>query len=292
MSEKGEVVNGENAVSKPDDAAADPQNDVLPRSEARAVNGSAESKMAEAPPKKRKTRRGKSKRKAPYQKYGGKSRKVMKPRIVKPEAPHNDNQFLFEDHGGFEELDERLKNIDQASTSSVVTQTRDSSFSIDSDGEEFYSSPDDEDEFLMQDFNDQYQSIQTEQLHKMSKQELINEYLALDNRNSLKNRDLEDTIARLQKELDKYCSEKEALQKEIEALKVKLETKQKSNCDSEDSETDSSDSCSSSSSVSSSESSGAGSLVGDGESVVEVSYMNGHVSPPMNVDTPVFVCSD
>ncbi|KAL1513160.1 hypothetical protein ABEB36_002610 [Hypothenemus hampei] len=278
------TINGnENPNLKSADAPR--ENDVIPRSDARAsTQPERRPKMTDdgdAPPKKRKTRRGKSKRKAPYQKYGRESLKVMKPRIVKPEAPHNDNQFLFEDHGGFEELDERLKNIDQASTSSV-TRTRDSSFSVDSDGEEFYSSPDDEGEFFMQDFNDQYQSIQAEQLHIMSKQELIEEYLALDNRSAKKNRDLDETITRLQKELELQQREKETLQRENELLKSKLEQMQNDNSESADTETDSSDSCSSSSSVSSSASSRSQSPI----KKVDFSHTNGHsTSPPASADT-------
>lgn len=265
MNEITEALNGENRVEK---TTPTPQDVVHNGGAARATN------CSEVSAKKRKTRRGKSKRKAPYQKY--KHGKAVK-RIIKPEAPHNDNQFLLEDHGGFEELDERLKNIDQASTSSV-TRTRDSSFSVDSEGgEEFYSSPEDEDEFLMQDFNDQYQSIQTEQLQKMSKQELINEYLALDNRSTQKYKDLEESIARLQKELDRQNSENETLQKENELLKSKLQTMHN---DSEDSETDSSDSCSSSSSVSSSGSSRGGSPLPSGENGVEYhQHTNGYISP-------------
>lgn len=276
MNEITKVLNGENQAEKSGDATPTPQDGVHNGDAARATNGTERrSVSAEVPTKKRKTRRGKSKRKAPYQKYG--TKKAVK-RIIKPEAPHNDNQFLLEDHGGFEELDERLKNIDQASTSSV-TRTRDSSFSVDSDGEEFYSSPDDEDEFLMQDFNDQYQSVQTEQLQKMTKQELIDEYLALDNRSTQKYKDLEESIARLQKELDKQNGEIEALQKENELLKNKLQNIHNGNSDSEDSETDSSDSCSSSSSVSSSGSSRGGSPI-NGENGAEFhQHTNGHVSP-------------
>lgn len=271
-------MNGENPDLKSADAV--PQDDVVPQNGARAsALPDHDPRLADGdvPPKKRKTRRGKSKRKAPYQKYGRKSGKMVKPRIVKPEAPHNDNQFLFEDHGGFEELDERLKSIDQASTSSV-TRTRESSFSVDSDGEEFYSSPDDEDEFLMQDFNDQYQSVQTEQLHTMNKQELIEEYLALDNRTAQKNREMEEIIGRLKKELEKNSNEKEALQRENELLKSKLEQAQNGNSDSEDSETDSSDSCSSSTSLSSTTSSRSRSPLLDNN--VDYAHTNGHASPP------------
>lgn len=286
MNEKSEVIGGENQNLKSVDAGL--KDDVDQQNGARATTlPDREPSLSESsvPTKKRKTRRGKSKRKAPYQKYGRIGRKngskVLKPCIVKPEAPHNDNQFLLEDHGGLEELDERLKNIDQASTS-TVTRTRDSSFSVDSDGD-FYSSPDDEDEFLMQDFNDQYQSVQTEQLQTMSKQELIEEYLSLDNRSTQRYRDLEDKIKRLEKDLEKHKFEKEVLQKENELLKSKVQETQNGNSDSEDSETDSSDSCSSSSS-SSSDSGSSRSVSPVLEGDVDFTHTNGHTSPHTSVN--------
>ncbi|KAF7265193.1 hexamethylene bisacetamide inducible [Rhynchophorus ferrugineus] len=260
--------------------------DVVQQNGARALVADVAEPMLpdnDVPAKKRKTRRGKSKRKTPYQKYGRvarKNTKMTKPRIVKPEAPRNDNQFLLEDHGGFEELDERLKCIDQASTS-TVTRTRDSSFSVDSDCE-FYSSPDDEGEFLMKDFNDQYQSVQTEQLQTMSKQELIDEYLSLDNRFSQKYRDLEDTIKHLEKELEKHKDDKESLERENALLKSKLEEAGNDDTDSEDSETDSSESCSSSSSSNShSDSSRSTSPVL--EENMDFVKANGHASPTASV---------
>lgn len=285
MNDKSGPIICENQNSKSIDAGL--QDDVDQQNGARAtVLPDHDPNLADSdvPPKKRKTRRGKSKRKAPYQKYGRMGRKngkMVKQRIIKPEAPHNDNQFLLEDHGGLEELDERLKNIDQASTS-TVTRTRDSSFSVESDGD-FYSSPDDEDEFLMQDFNDQYQSIQTEQLQTMSKQDLIGEYLSLDNRSSAMYRDLEDKIKRLEKDLEKQKNEKELLQRENDLLKSKLEQAQNGNSDSEDSETDSSDSCSSSSS-SSSDSGSSRSTSPVLEVSVDFTQTNGHGSPPASVN--------
>ncbi|XP_050301361.1 protein HEXIM1 [Anthonomus grandis grandis] len=284
MDEISEKTVEEMAILKSVDAVS--QKDGVQKKGARATHPTDQSaKMIDGDataPRRRRTRRGKSKRKAPYQKYGNRKShvKMLKPRIVKPEAPHNDNQFLLEDHGGFEELDERLKNIDQASTSSI-TRTRDSSFSVDSDGEEFYSSPDDEDEFLMQDFNDQYKSIQTEQLQTMSKQELIEEYLALDNRTSQKNKDLEESILKLKEELDKQIKEKEQLRQENELLRKKLEQGQE-NSDSEDSDSDSSDSCSSSStSLNSSGSERSRSPIQNNK---DYGYTNGHTSPPQRVD--------
>lgn len=93
--------------------------------------------------------------------------------LVKPEAPHNSNQFLIEDQGRTEEIDERLRS------DKVATRNRDSSFSVDSDGE-FYSSPSDEEEFLIKDFDDQYESLHVERLNGMSKGDLVQEFLLLE----------------------------------------------------------------------------------------------------------------
>lgn len=87
--------------------------------------------------------------------------------MIEPEAPRNSNQFLLEDHGLIEELDDNLKMPPSL-------RNRDSSFSVDSDGD-FYSSPDDE-QFLIKDFDDQYESLHAERLQTMSKNELIQEY--------------------------------------------------------------------------------------------------------------------
>nr|CAI5848613.1 unnamed protein product [Callosobruchus analis] len=202
----------------------------------------------ELPPKKRKTRRGKSKRKQPYQKNQKNSRKCNK--LIKPEAPHNSNQFLLEDHGSIEDLDENLKNVDQVSTS-TITRTRDSSFSVDSDGE-FYSSPDDEEQFLIKDFDDQYESLHAERLQTMSKEELVEEYLQLENKleqlsKRLQTNEDDDLVNRpeLKQEVERLTIENERLRRENELLRSKIDR-----CDSEDSETDSRDSGSSSSSSS------------------------------------------
>ncbi|XP_022903192.1 protein HEXIM1 [Onthophagus taurus] len=237
-----------------------PKDDVvLPTADARATlkhedQSKSNDYNAEIPPKKRKTRRGKCKRRNvhPYK------NELKTNKVHKPEAPYNSNRFLIEDHGNIDEIDEELRNTDQISTS-TVTRTRDSSFSIDSEGE-FYSTPDDEEEFLIKDFDDQYESLQAERLQSMSKNELIQEYLQLESRvesltKRLRNRSDEkinngQQNVDLQKEIERLKIENETLKRENETLKNKIRS---SSCtsDSEDSETDSSDSCSSTSSSSS-----------------------------------------
>lgn len=243
----------ENADLKSVDAL--PQDDVVQQqvacAAARAEDGTKTADAVVPPPKKRKTRRGKTKRRSyPYLKNYRKSNKV-----IKPEAPHNSNQFLLEDHGNIEELDQKL------ASSSTITRTRDSSFSVDtvdSEGEgDFYSSPDDDKEFLIKDFDDQYETLHTERLYAMTKNELIQEYLSLESKVEQLTKEL---LAKSANGNDSVCDGKADLQSEVERLRMEnerlrcenseLKSKISVSCssDSADSETDSSDSCSSSSS--------------------------------------------
>lgn len=188
----------------------------------------------ELPPKKRKTRRGKCKRRQPYLKNKNTRRSN---KLIKPEAPRNSNQFLLEDHGLIEELDDNLKM-------SPSLRNRDSSFSVDSDGD-FYSSPDDE-QFLIKDFDDQYESLHAERLQTMSKNELIQEYILLEGKleqlsKQLQDEDSEDSRTDLKQQIERLTMENDRLKRENEMLRSKNVS------DSEDSETDSSSSCSSSS---------------------------------------------
>ncbi|CAH1117274.1 unnamed protein product [Phaedon cochleariae] len=224
-----------------EDNGSDPQDDVVKQDACAPGMADSCTNMIEGelPVKKRKTRRGKSKRRHPYLKNPRKSNK-----LVKPEAPHNDNQFLLEDHGFNEELDKNLN------------RNRDSSFSVDSQGD-FYSSPDDEELFRIKDFDDQYESLQAERLQGLSKTELIEEYLMLENKleqltkrlQKQEDDDLEDP--ELKQELERLTIENERLRRENETLRAKCTS------DSEDSETDSSDSCSGTSNTNSSSSSGS-----------------------------------
>nr|XP_023030239.1 protein HEXIM [Leptinotarsa decemlineata] len=246
-----------------------PQDDVLRQDAARAPDRfGAGAKFAEGelPVKKRKTRRGKSKRRHPYLKNARKSNK-----LIKPEAPHNSNQFLLEDHGQIEDLDKNLM-------SPSAGRTRDSSFSIDSDGD-FYSSPDDEEQFLIKDFDDQYESLQAVRFQTLSKGQLIEEYLILENKleemtkrlQKFEEDDTEDSGPELKQEIERLTIENERLRRENDVLRSKVNPS-----DSEDSETDSSDSCSTSSS---SHTSGRSSRSRSPISTVDYSKTNGHLGP-------------
>ncbi|KOC64711.1 Protein HEXIM1 [Habropoda laboriosa] len=146
--------------------------------------------------KKRKTRRGKPKHRKlkPYSKqqlsYQQQLRYRSRGRLAKtgrqPPAPYNTTQFLMDDHSDLPDLDQKLS---EAASSEVPTtfqkpsapsRTRDSSFSVDSDEDYFYSSPEDEEEFLTKEFSTAYEDLHAERLSTLSKTELIQEYLQLE----------------------------------------------------------------------------------------------------------------
>lgn len=131
---------------------------------------------------KKKRRRGKSKRKLlkpflwqerrniEYKKRNNRFRKIV---LAKTHAPFNNNQFLMEIHKPEPENTFHLMNTPSA-------RTRDSSFSVDSEDNYFYSLPEDEEEYLTKEFSSVYEDAQSERLSNMSKNELVQEYLLLE----------------------------------------------------------------------------------------------------------------
>ncbi|KAF5297129.1 hypothetical protein FQA39_LY02709 [Lamprigera yunnana] len=222
----------------------------------------------EIPPKKRKTRRGRNKRRHPYLKLNRKSWNSGK-----PEAPHNSNQFLIDDHGTTKEIDACLKNDKMA-------RTRDSSFSMDSDGE-FYSSPDDEEAFLRKDFDDAYEIVRSERFNAMTKNDIIEEFLQLEEKydtlikakeNGTEDEQRHDTEnVDVQEELKRLLVENENLKRENKELRNKAP---RCNSDSEDSESDSSETCSSCSSSDDESGKEVNSI--SEEIISDYSQMNGH----------------
>lgn len=115
-------------------------------------------------------------------------------------APFNSTQFLMSDHqrGGedsaLEYLDVALGPVGSRASSERVeaaalavakrkaTRPRESSFSLDSDEDHYYSSPEDEEEFVCQEFIKEYNSVRTRSLVDMSKADLIKEYLQMEQR--------------------------------------------------------------------------------------------------------------
>uniref|UniRef100_T1IVB5 Protein HEXIM1 n=1 Tax=Strigamia maritima TaxID=126957 RepID=T1IVB5_STRMM len=89
-----------------------------------------------------------------------------------PVAPYNTTQFLMED-----------QNVREPDLEMIATGHRHhrESTSLES-SDEFYSSPEDEEEFLQKEFSEVYERINAERLNSMSKSELIQEYIQLEDR--------------------------------------------------------------------------------------------------------------
>lgn len=220
--------------------------------------------------RKKKTRRGKPKGKnyKPYNKAPKdndlkmkRSRQRVNSRLTydQPEAPNNSNQFIIEDHN-FHQIP-----IDSPERPSQRKCYRDSSFtSVESDGENFYSSPEDEVDYIIQDFSATYKNLREETLSSMSKNELIRHVLSLEEKieNMVKKKKgVEDDGEVLEQDgvpTEKLTSleyENTWLKKEVERLTSEnssLRRKCRSTESSIDSESDSSSSSSSSDSTSSS----------------------------------------
>lgn len=89
-------------------------------------------------------------------------------------APNNTTQFIMEDHTDLQGLDL------EAQRGSKTSRARDSSFSIDSD-DDLSSSPEDE-AYLSKEFSNTYEDVHVERLGTMTKLDLIQEYLQLEQR--------------------------------------------------------------------------------------------------------------
>jgi len=124
---------------------------------------------------------------------GDKSTKYKKYNLTN-NAPFNSTQFLMNDHenDALEYLDSALgvrrKEANSAASSirerpmRKINRARDSSFSLDSDEDFYYSSPEDEEDFVNQEFIKEYDNVRTNRLVDMPKAELIQEYLLMENR--------------------------------------------------------------------------------------------------------------
>lgn len=138
--------------------------------------------------KRRKTRRGKPKRRKlkPYSRlWLDDKHKSAKYSYGQPEAPYNTTQFLIADHNDLQGLDDQLRAATNAEGGPHdppprPARARDSSFSVDSDEDYFYSSPEDEGDFLSKEFSNTYEDLHAERIGAMSKTQLIQEYLMLE----------------------------------------------------------------------------------------------------------------
>ncbi|XP_034941421.1 protein HEXIM2 [Chelonus insularis] len=239
--------------------------------------------------KKRKTRRGKPKHRKlkPYSKqpsYQQRLRCRANGRQLKksnqPTAPYNTTQFLMEDHSDLPDLEQKLAVVATSEVPKLFQKplapprTRDSSFSIDSDEDYFYSSPEDEEEFLTKEFSSAYEDLHAERLSMLSKSELIQEYIQLEAKLDLLTKRLrsknfqqteekeadgktngttscmsESEMAKklkiCQQTIDDLMQQNDQLTRDLEALRGKGRKSSVSSVDSEsDSDSDSSSSCS------------------------------------------------
>lgn len=171
---------------------------------------------------KKKRRRGKSKRKimkpfikVPWQQRRKNTEKISKLNrnqkrisISKTQAPFNNNQFLMEIH-----KPEPENNFQLPCTPSA--RTRDSSFSVDSEENYFFSLPEDEEEFLTKEFSSVYEDAQCERLASMSKADLIQEYLLLEAKHEALTKRYDKGKGNRS---EKYCSPTEKPEAELDSL--------------------------------------------------------------------------
>jgi len=98
-----------------------------------------------------------------------------------PLAPYNTTQFIMNEHNCDKEIDfdairgkfQRMKRSDDNDQSGTANDPND---------EDFYSSPEDESDYLQQQFHEAYDNIHAERLSAMNKNELVQEYLQLEDR--------------------------------------------------------------------------------------------------------------
>ncbi|XP_032681556.1 protein HEXIM-like [Odontomachus brunneus] len=226
--------------------------------------------------KKRRTRRGKPKHRKlkPYSKQQLSCQQQVRSRCVgqmaktgrQPPAPYNTTQFLMADHSDLPDLEQKLSGVASLEIPamfqkpSAPPRTRDSSFSVDSDEDYFYSSPEDEEEFLTKEFSNAYEDLHAERLNNLSKSQLIQEYLQLETRMDLlskrqrmknmhpiEERDTENKIdpemakklKMYQQRIDDLLQQNEQLKRENEMLHTKKRLRASSSESSVDSESDS-----------------------------------------------------
>jgi hypothetical protein len=105
----------------------------------------------------------------------------------KPFAPDNTTQLSMEDHNVREpEFDEirkllRLQHDHEDRDCESKSDTRGMEKDApDSDSDDFYSSPDDEQDFQQRQFSEVYDHVHTERLSSMNKTDLVQEYMLLE----------------------------------------------------------------------------------------------------------------
>lgn len=95
---------------------------------------------------------------------------------VKALAPNNTNQFLMDDHNDGPDIDKKL-----SARYNENGRKRNSSFtSIESEGEQMYSSSDDDGTSIQKEFIDTYRLVQEEELDGLTKNELTQRVIDLE----------------------------------------------------------------------------------------------------------------
>lgn len=192
------------------------------------------------PNKKKKHRRGKTKKRKwkPYYKLSWQERRELEEQEAhransirarmlahgQPAAPYNTTQFLMDDHNVEE------PNFDDI-PGSHNRNNREQSADLSDD---FYSSPEDEEDYLQRQFSEVYENIHAERLNSMCKTELVQEYMQLEVRVEELESQLKDMSSResLDKEVQttegmgsfsEVCQEASRLRQENEKLRLENE---------------------------------------------------------------------
>lgn len=124
----------------------------------------------------------------------------------KPLAPYNTTQFIMNDHrvevdfelGTYSSSDlEETHTMVVPQRGNIVRQrARDSSFSLDTDEEFFYSSPEDEEDFVSKEFSKDYDKGIIERLSLLGKGDLITDYMIMEERVETLNKRMMEVNAR------------------------------------------------------------------------------------------------
>ncbi|XP_023324284.1 protein HEXIM [Eurytemora carolleeae] len=146
-------------------------------------------------------------------------------------APYNTTQFIISDQQDDKmkefELQLDSKDLFMNSPTKVRKRGRDSSFSLDSDEGYFYSSPEDEEEFMCKEFSKDYENVHMEKLEKLDKITLIHEYINMEKKVDMLEKTLEEINTReemkaLTGEVDYEFHRGEIPMEPETALKIKI----------------------------------------------------------------------
>lgn len=168
--------------------------------------------------KKKKHRRGKKRRWKPYSQMTVEERKILEEKeatktakmevmlaqLGKPVAPRNSTSFLIDDREDSKEVEQQVSRFLQRSKSTSSPPSGEDAHDAASD-EEFYESPDESvaesEENLEKDFEAQYEETCRERYQDMSKSELVDECIKLEQLRQREEDSAAGKIAELQAEI-------------------------------------------------------------------------------------------